>query len=202
MHAGDRVLNDHRARWLELEAVRSLQERIRSRLPVQSKPGEIQSVDAHVEQIGDLCGREHRRAVVARGDDGRLDILRSKRAHQFDRRLITLDTLLVELLQKVLIFQVPQAVHGAHGRAVVRCAERQVDPARLEKGCGAVLSWLPVHVAAVVVLNVEWNKRFAGLCGSLLEKLIEQSLPGRRMHPGCLGQHSVEIEQDRIVVSG
>jgi hypothetical protein len=56
-------------------------------------------------------------------------------------------------------------------------------------------------VAAIVVVNVEWNKGFASLRRSLLEKLVEQSLPRRGMHPGCLGQHSVEIEQDRIVVS-
>jgi hypothetical protein len=76
----------------------------------------------------------------------------------FDRRLITFDTLLIELLQKVLIFQAPQAVHCTHGRAVVRRAERQVDPARLEKGCDAVLSRPPVHVAAIVVVNVDGTK--------------------------------------------
>jgi hypothetical protein len=57
-------------------------------------------------------------------------------------------------------------------------------------------------VAAIVVVDVERDQGFAGLYGLLLQKLIDKSLPRRRVHSRRLGQHAVEIDEDRVVVSG
>ncbi len=48
-----------------------------------------------------------------------------------------------------------------------------------------------VDVAPVVGIDVKGNKRFASVCGPLLEKPIEQPFPRRRMHLRRLGQHAV-----------
>ena len=99
LDAGDRVLDDDRARRFHLEALRRLQERIGRRLAVESQAGDIHPVHPRVEQLRYTGGLEHRRAVVAGGHDRSLDLLRPQRAHERDRRFIDLDAVLLQVLQ-------------------------------------------------------------------------------------------------------
>ena len=159
------------------------------------------SVHPRVEQLRDARRLEHRRAVVAGGHDRGLDLLRPQRAHQRDRRFIDLDAALLQVLQEILVLQIAQRVHALRVGTVVGRAERQFDPARLEKGCHAVVARLAVDVAPVVGVDVEGDEGFARLGGALLEKLVEQLFPGRGMHARGPGQHPVEVEQNRVVVA-
>ena len=76
LDTGDRVLDDDGARGFDAEATRRLQKGIRRRLALESEAGDVRPVDSRIEQLRDTRGIEHGRAVVARGHDGGLDVLR------------------------------------------------------------------------------------------------------------------------------
>ena len=200
LDAGDRVLHDDGTRRFRPEAPCRLQKSIRRRLALELEAGDVRPVHSRVEQLRDTRRLEHRRAVVAGGHDGGLDLLRPEFAHQRDRRFIGLDAVLLQVLQEIPVLQIAQRVHALHVGAVFGCAQRQFDPARLEEGCHAVVARLAVDVARVVGVDIKGDERFARLGGALLEKTVEQLFPGRGMHARRLGQHPVEIEQNRVVV--
>ena len=182
LDAGDRVLHDDGARRFCPDAPRRLQKSIRRRLALEFEAGHVRPVHARVEQLRDAGCLEHRRAVVAGGHHGGLDILRPQCAHQRDRRGIRFDAVLLQVLQEIAVFQIPQRVHALHLGAVFGCAQGQFDPARLEKGCDAVVTRLAVDVARIVGGDIKGHERLARLGGALLEKPVEQLFPGRGMH--------------------
>lgn len=58
------------------------------------------------------CRLKHLRAVVAGGDDGRLNLLRPQCSHQRDRSFIELDAALLKVLQKIFVFEIAQLAHA------------------------------------------------------------------------------------------
>lgn len=79
--ADDRVLHDHRTRRFRPDAPRRLQESIRGRLAFELEASDVLPVHSRVEQLRDTRCLEHRRAVVAGGHDGGLDLLGPEFAH-------------------------------------------------------------------------------------------------------------------------
>jgi hypothetical protein len=72
----------------------------------------------------------------------------------------------------------------------------------LDKRGNAVVPWFAIDVAPIVGIDVKRNEGFA-CCGSaLLKKTIEQPFPSRGVQARRLGQYAVEIEQDRVVITG
>jgi hypothetical protein len=73
LNAGDRVFDDDRAQRFHLEPPRCFQESIGRRLAVEREASDIEPVDPRVEELRYTGCLEHRRAIVAGGDDGGLD---------------------------------------------------------------------------------------------------------------------------------
>jgi len=55
--------------------------------------------------------------------------MRPQCAHQRERRLIGLDAVLLQLLEKVSVLEIAERAHALHVRSVFGCTQRQLDPA-------------------------------------------------------------------------
>jgi hypothetical protein len=75
-----------------------------------------------------------------------------------------------------------------------------LDTTRREKIANAVEARLPIHIEPVVRREIEWTKCFASLRCTLLKVLIKHLFPTRRVDAGGICDHTVEIEQDGVVL--
>ena len=73
----------------------------------------------------------------------------------------------------------------------------KLDAARGEKRAHAVVARLAVDVLVVVAYWIERDDCLVCPRGALAQVAVERLLPGLGMYLGCLGQHSVEVEQAR-----
>ena len=129
LDAGKRVLHDNSPRRFHTEAPCRLQESVWCRLAPEIKAGDVRPVHSRVEQLRDMRCLEHRRAVVAAGHDGGLDLLRPELAHERHRRFIGLDAVLLQVFQELPVLQIAQGAHALHVGAVFGCTQRQFDAA-------------------------------------------------------------------------
>jgi hypothetical protein len=60
------------------------------------------------------------------------------------------------------------------------------------------VSRLPVDVAKVVVLDVEWLERRAGRLGVLAQEVVEETFPRLCVYSGGVGDDAVHIEDDSV----
>jgi hypothetical protein len=78
-----------------------------------------------------------------------------------------------------------------------------LDAAGCEKVANAVVAGLAIHIEAIVGGDIEGTKCFAPLRRTLLKVFVKHLFPTRRMYTGGIGDHTVEVEQDGVVlVSG
>ena len=105
------------------------------------------------------------------------------------------------MFQEIPVFQIAQRVHALHVGAVAGCTQRQFDPARFEEGSHAIVTELAVDIERVVGVDIKRNERFARLRGCCSRKLSKSFFHADCMYARRLGQHPVEIEQYRVVVS-
>ncbi len=129
LDAGDRVLHDDGTRRFRTDAPRRLHESIRCRLALEPESGDVRPVHPRVEQRRDTRRLQHRRAVVAGGHDGGLDLLLPEFAHQRDRRFIGIDAVPLQVLQEIPVLQIAQRAHALHVGAVFGRTQRQFDSA-------------------------------------------------------------------------
>ncbi len=124
----------------------------------------------------------------------------TKRANQGDCRFVDFDTVLFQLFGEIAVLQVAQAVNRWRARAILPCAPRQLNSARVEKCGHAVVTRFAIDVASVVGIDVKTDEGFACCCSALLKKAVEQPFPRRGVHAGRLCQHTVEVKQNRVVI--
>ena len=120
------------------------------------------AVDAHLEEVLDAGGGQHRLAVLARRDDRPPQPGLAHRLDEPHRPLVHLDTVSFDQVEHEVVLAVPEAVHGQRRRRVVGRALRERDPARRQERADAVLPQLAIDVVGVVGRDLEGAERLAG----------------------------------------
>jgi hypothetical protein len=198
LHARDRIFDHHRARRLHTQAPRRLEEDVRRRFAFDADARRFDTVDRGVEQSGGADGFEHHRAVLAGRDDGRAEAARTQLADQLERAVVGLDAALAKLGGEPLVLAVAQAAHRLGLRRVGARAARQRDAARGQEAGHAVVAGLAVDVPEIVVGRVERHRCRAFTQGPLVQVVVEQPLPRRRVDARGPRDHAVQVEDHRI----
>ena len=132
-----------------------------------------------------------------------LEPLMAELMDEFDASLVRLDPFVFDDLVDQIVLAVPEAIHCFGLRRVVRTSLGELYTARCEKVANAVVAGLAIHIEPIVCGDIEGTKRRAPLGGTLLKVLVEHLLPACRVNAGGVGDHTVEVEQDGVVlVSG
>jgi hypothetical protein len=100
----------------------------------------------------------------------------------------------------LLTLAVPEPAHRFGLRGVVNAPFGELDAARIEKVSNTVEAGLPVHMEPVVRGEIERTKCFASLRPTLLKELVKHLFPTSRVDAGGVRDHTVEIEQDGVVL--
>src|SRR5690606_8875142 len=101
--AGERVLDDDGAPGLRAETACGLEEHVRCGLAGETRALEVDAVDPDIEEPRNARRLEHRRAISARRDDGRLDVVIAQGLGKGDRARERIDTVPRELLGEVTV---------------------------------------------------------------------------------------------------
>ena len=157
----------------------------------------VTSVDSNIEQGADAGRIQHRVAIAARSHQSRRDPGGAQSLKQGDRAGEGHGAHVGQPLLEELLLASRQTAHGAILRRIVDLAFGHLDLAGGEEGADPILSGASVDVASVVVLDVE------APClrpGQVREHFVEQLLPRPGVHRSRVGDHTVHVEDDRVVV--
>ena len=102
-------------------------------------------------------------------------------------------------LEEELVLVRGEAMDRPVAGLVLAPAERELDPPCGEEGDDAVLTPAAVHVAPVVLDDVERCLRTVRARSRIGEHVVEQALPGRCMQRGRVGDDAVHVEEHRVV---
>ena len=127
LHPRNRVLDDDAPVAREAEPFRGRDEDVWRRLAPQVECLARQAVDPDVEQRTQPGTLDDLAAVLARGDESRLHVACPERSDQVDRRVVDLDTDLVERALKDCILRVPEPTDRIGARCVRPVAVGQRD---------------------------------------------------------------------------
>ena len=72
----------------------------------------------------------------------------------------------------------------------------------MEEVANPIVTALSVHVEPVVALDVEGLEGLPGAVGDLVKVAVEQLLPGCSMNPGRGRDHPIQVEEDRVELTG
>jgi hypothetical protein len=75
-----------------------------------------------------------------------------------------------------------------------------LDTARCEKVANAVEARLSIDMEPIISGGIKGAKCFASLRCTLLKVFVEHLFPARRVDAGGIRDHSVEIEQNSVVL--
>lgn len=200
LDAGDGVLDDNGARRCNAQLSCRSEKSVGCRLAVQFLIVNGVAINANFEKVREPGGLEHHIAVLARGDDSRLETFVVKPMHPLHRALVDLDAVAGNGVVDQLVLAVAEAAHGFMQRRIVGRALGQVDRSRLQEIPNAIEARLAVHMELVVGGDVERPERLTGPGRALAQVLVEHALPGPRVDARCVGDDPVEIEKHGVVL--
>src|SRR6516164_1037956 len=120
--------------------------------------------------------------------------------NEFNAPLARFNPLLFDDFVDQLVLAVSEAVYSFGLRRVVRTSFPEPDTARCEKVANPVVAGLAVHIEAIVWGDIKGTKCFASLRRTPLQVLIKHLFPARRVHTGCVSDHTVEVEQSGVIL--
>lgn len=195
----DRVLDDRRPLRRDTELARGLEERSGIRLAWETPGRRDVAVDYDVEHPLETGCAQQRLRVPARCDQGQRGASRSQPLEQARRTGEDTVPFGRGELEEDLVLASCEPVHRPGGGRVVGTAKGYVDATCLEKGDHPVLAGPAVDVAAVVLQDVEGAQRAIHTGTWIGEYRVEHALPRRRVQRGGVGDHTVHVENDRVV---
>src|SRR5690606_7326687 len=118
---------------LRAETACGLEEHVRCGLAGETRALEVDAVDPDIEEPRNARRLEHRRAISARRDDGRLDVVIAQGLGKGDRARERIDTVPRELLGEVTVLAPREAVLRRGFLRIVGVSDRNVDAACREE---------------------------------------------------------------------
>src|SRR6516164_259093 len=119
---------------------------------------------------------------------------------EFDASLVRVDPDIFNDLVDQTVLAVREPTHRFGLQRIGRASLGELETARCKKVATAVKAGLPVHIEPVVRGDVEGAERFASLGCTLLKVLVKHLFPTRRVNAGGVGDYTVEVEQDGVVL--
>ena len=126
---GERVLDDGRARWRDVEPGRRLQEEIRIRLALEAEGLDVVAVEPRVEDVPEAGQRDDLATVLAGRDERGARAQGAHLSHALHGAPEDLDAVRVEPLREVGVLAIAQPDHGGGLRPVLGAALGKLDAA-------------------------------------------------------------------------
>src|SRR5215471_16840652 len=119
---------------------------------------------------------------------------------EFDASLVGLYPFLFNDLVDQVVLAVPEPAHCISVWRIFRASFGELDAPRREKIANAVEARLPVDIEPVIGSEIERMKCLSSLLRTLLQVLIKHLLPTGRVYARGVGDHTIKVEQDSVVV--
>ena len=194
-HTGNGVLEHRGARRFDAESTQRLQEHRGVGLAGQAQRGQVDAVDAHVEQVGDAGRVEHHLAVPARRDDRAADPGSAELLEEPARRRVGRDAVATDRLGERSVLAVAERADGVVAGRVVGSSARQLDAPGGEQRRDPVVAADPVDVVAVVGVG---ERRGGGAGAVRCQERVEHRLPCREVHRRGARHDTVGVEHHRF----
>jgi hypothetical protein len=119
---------------------------------------------------------------------------------EFNASLVRLHPYVFDDLVDQVVLSVSEPAHCFSLWRIVRASLGELDAARCEKVANAVEARLSIDMEPIISGGIKGAKCFASLGCTLLKVFVEHLFPTRRMDAGGIRDHTVEVEQNGVVL--
>ena len=123
-----------------------------------------------------------------------------KLVEEFDAAFVRLHACVFDDLVDQVVLAVPEPAHRFSLWRIVRASLGELNSARCKKVANAVEARLSIHIQPIIRGGIERKKCFASLHCTFLEVFVKHLFPTRRVDAGRVSDHTVEVEQDGVVL--